>query len=55
MLLENYIFFSILLKYVQKVEKPGPSKALFTTVSFVLKYVSKPEVVQIYAFWLAWR
>jgi hypothetical protein len=32
------------------VKNSGLSKAIFTTVSFVLKYMYKPEVVQIYAF-----
>jgi hypothetical protein len=31
-------------------EEARPPKALFTTVIFVLKYASKPEVVTMYAF-----
>ena len=34
----------------QKIKKPGAPKALFTTLIFVLKYASKPEVVKLYAF-----
>ena len=48
--LEKFIFYWTALKYVQEVQKPGSLKALFMTVYLCVKKVSKPEVVQIYAF-----
>ena len=35
--LEIFIFYRIELKYVQKIQKPGPSRALFTTVYLYVK------------------
>ena len=34
---ENFIFYTIALKYYQKIEKPGTPRALFTTVYFYVK------------------
>ena len=35
--LENSIFYTIALKYVQKIEKPGPPRALYMTVYLYVK------------------
>ena len=35
--LENFIFSTIALKYVQKIEKPGPPTASITTVYLYVK------------------
>jgi hypothetical protein len=51
--MENFIFDRIQLKHAKKTRKPGRHKALFTAVTFALKYTTEPEVVQIYAFRLA--
>ena len=35
--LENFLFYTIALKNVQKIEKPGPHRALFMTVYLYVK------------------
>jgi hypothetical protein len=52
--LENFIFDRNELKYVKKIRKLSPSKALFTTVTFALKYTClNRKYSKSSAFWLA--
>ena len=44
---KNFYILQECAEKCQKIQKPGPTRAVFTTVYLCVKLVSKPEVVQI--------